>query len=150
MTDDKPTDYAAIIRTANAATPELPDWLKPGLRIHSPQYGIGEVISLLGNRLIVKFPGMSIPVQFKDWSLSVQSGEIHPEHLAPTSPVILPDEIPQSTSKVSFAEIQAIPQLQFRAIATQLAEITAVEITPPSTGELYPIPKDLPTYTPIK
>ena len=145
MTDDKPTDYAAIIRTANAATPNPPDWLQQGKRIHSPQYGIGEVISLLGNRLIVKFPGSSTPVQFKDWSLSVQSGEIDPEHLAPISPEILPDEIPQSTSRVSFAEIQAIPQLQFRAIATQLAEITAVEITPPSTGEVYPIPKDLPT-----
>jgi len=57
MTDDKPTDYAALIR-ANAATPDLPDWLKASKRIHSPRYGIGEIISLLGNRLIVKFPGI--------------------------------------------------------------------------------------------
>jgi len=61
----------------------------------------------------VKFPGISIPVQFKDWSLSVQSGEMHPEHPAPTSLEILPDEIPQSTNGVSFAEIQAIPQPHF-------------------------------------
>jgi len=45
MTDDKPTDYAALIRAANAATPDLPDWLKASKRIHSPRYGIGEIIS---------------------------------------------------------------------------------------------------------
>jgi len=62
----------------------------------------------------------------------------------------------------SFAEIQAIPQPQFRAIATQLAEITAVKY-PTLNRELYPIPKTYPegyrqpltrlrltAYTPIK
>jgi len=100
------------------------------------------IISLLGNRLTVKFPGISIPVQFKEWSLSVQSGEMHPEHPAPTSLEILPDEIPQSTNE--FCRNPSHSPTQFRAIATQLAEITAVEITPPSTGELYPIPKTYP------
>ncbi len=100
---------------------------------------------MLGKRLIVKFPGYSVPVMFKDWLLSVQSGEVHPEHYAPTTPEILPDEVSKSPVKVSFTQIQAIPRLQFQAIATELVEsLTAVEITPHSTGELYPIPKDLP------
>jgi len=144
VTEAKDTDYAAIIRAANAVTPELPEWLKPGKRIQSPQYGIGQIISLLGKRLVVKFPGYSVPQLFKDWSLSVQSGEIQPIAPTLTSPV-LPDKLSLFPTRVSVTEIQAIPQLQFRTLATQLAEsLTAISVTPPSRGELYPIPKDLP------
>ena len=77
MTETKPTDYAAIIRTANVATPAPPDWLKPGKQVAAEELGIGEIISLLGKRLIVKFPGNSMPVQFTDWPFLVQSGKIH-------------------------------------------------------------------------
>ncbi len=144
MTNSKTTDYAALIRAANTATPDIPDWLKVGQLISSPQYGRGEVISLLGKRLIAKFSGNSTPVQFLDWQQVVANGEILPLALAPTKE-IPPNEFVTRLSRVSDEEIQAIPQLEFRAIATELANsLTAVRIVPPATGELCPIPKDLP------
>ena len=143
MTEAKPTDYAAIIRTANVATPAPPDWLKPGKQIAAEELGIGEIISLLGKRLIVKFPGNSMPVQFTDWPFLVQFGKIHPQHAAPT-PTEIPPDVSQSQNRVSLAEIQAIPQPQFRAIASELTDLAAIEITPPSRGKLFPIPQDLP------
>lgn len=145
MTNDKPTDYAAIIRAANAKMPALPSWLELGKRIYAPKYGIGEVISLLGKRLIVKFPGYSIPVQFKDWSLSLQANEISPEPTTQVTSETLLNKLSQSPSQVNTAQIQAIPHSQFRILATDLAEsLTTVDITPPLLGDLYPCPGDLP------
>lgn len=141
MTTGKPTDYAAIIRAANTATPDLPNWLGSGKLISSPQYGRGKVISQLGNRLIVQFSGNSI--QFPDWQQAVAEGEILPLAAVPAKEIPV-NELP-SSSRVSEEEIQAIPQPEFRAIAQDLANIlTAVSITPPVRGKLYPIPKDLP------
>jgi DEAD/DEAH box helicase domain-containing protein len=110
MTNDKPTDYAAIIRAANAKTPAPPNWLELGKRIYAPNYGVGEVISLLGKRLIVKFPKYSIPVQFKDWSLSLQANEISPEPTTQVTSEILQSKLSQSSSGVNIAQI---PPLKF-------------------------------------
>ncbi|MBN3951439.1 MAG: hypothetical protein HWQ38_35210 [Nostoc sp. NMS7] len=48
MTDNKPTDYAAIIRAANQTIPEPLEWLSGGRYVYSPEYGVGEVMALLG------------------------------------------------------------------------------------------------------
>ncbi|MEG4818161.1 DEAD/DEAH box helicase [Microcoleus sp. K5-D4] len=153
MTNPEPTDYAALIR---AVTPNSerkhPEWLDPGQQLCSPKYGQGTVISWVGNTLIVKFPGYSIPVQYKNWQQAVERGEIAPGEASKT---------PESSSeaeekgagevesasfcKVSAAEIAAIPQPKFRAVALELAShLSAVRITPPASGSLYAIPKDLP------
>ncbi|WP_333313505.1 element excision factor XisI family protein [Microcoleus sp. Z1_B5] len=151
MTNPEPPDYAALIR---AVTPNSerkhPEWLDPGQPLFSPKYGQGEVISWMGNILIAKFPGYSIPVQFKNWQQSVETGEI--------APVSAPASSSQSEEKgagevesasfcqVSAAEIAAIPQPKFRAIAQELAShLSAVRITPPASGSLYAIPRDLPS-----
>lgn len=145
MTNFQPTDYAALIRAASTATPTTPDWLETGKQVFAPKYGTGNVIALLGKRLIVKFPEYSIPVQFKDWQEAVQVGEVQPLTPAPITQEIVPNELPFSSSRVSLAQIQAIAQPQFRAIAHQLAEsLTAISISLPTTGELYAIPSSLP------
>ncbi|RCJ41957.1 hypothetical protein A6769_38530 [Nostoc punctiforme NIES-2108] len=64
---NKPTDYAAIIRAANQTIPEPPEWLSAGRYVYSPEYGVGEVMALLGRRLIVKFVEEVKPTQFGDW-----------------------------------------------------------------------------------
>ncbi|MEG4431576.1 DEAD/DEAH box helicase [Microcoleus sp. F10_A2] len=151
MTNTDPPDYAALIR---AVTPNSerkhPEWLDPGQPLFSPKRGQGEVMSWMGNILIAKFPGYSIPVQFKNWQQSVETGEI--------APVSAPASSSQSEEKgagevesasfcqVSAAEIAAIPQPKFRAIAQELAShLSAVHITPPASGSLYAIPRDLPS-----
>lgn len=151
MTNPEPPDYAALIR---AVTPNSerkhPEWLDPGQPLFSPKRGQGEVMSWMGNILIAKFPGYSIPVQFKNWQQSVETGEI--------APVSAPASSSQSEEKgagevesasfcqVSAAEIAAIPQPKFRAIAQELAShLSAVHITPPASGSLYAIPRDLPS-----
>lgn len=151
MTNPEPPDYAALIR---AVTPNSerkhPEWLDPGQPLFSPKRGQGEVMSWMGNILIAKFPGYSIPVQFKNWQQSVETGEI--------APVSAPASSSQSEEKgagevesasfcqVSAAEIAAIPQPKFRAIAQELASnLSAVRITPPASGSLDAIPKDLPS-----
>lgn len=52
MTNDKSTDYAAIIRAAQETVPAPPDWLGVGKHIYSSEHGVGEVIALLGKRLL--------------------------------------------------------------------------------------------------
>ncbi|MEZ2339542.1 hypothetical protein [Microcoleus sp.] len=153
MTNPDPTDYAALIR---AVTPNSerkhPEWLDPGQQLCSPKYGQGEVISWVGNTLIVKYPGHSIPVLYKNWQQAVEKSEIAPGDL-PTTPESSSEAEengthqvqPTSFSQVSAAEIAAIPQPKFRAIALDLASnLSAVRITPPASGSLYAIPRDLP------
>ncbi len=85
MTNPEPTDYAALIR---AVTPNSerkhPEWLDPGQQLFSPQYGQGEVMSWMGNTLIVKFPGYSVPVLYKDWQQAVERSEIAPGEASKT------------------------------------------------------------------
>lgn len=152
MTNPKPTDYAAIIRAAANGAPVPPEWLKPGQQICSPKYGQGKVISWLGNILLVKFPGYSIPTQFKDWQQAVETGEITPVNPSATPETLSAEGSAASNiqsasfSRVSETEILAIPQPKFRTIAQELASnLTAVRINPPATASLYAIPKDLPS-----
>jgi len=153
MTNPKPTDYAAIIRAAAVGDERKhPEWLDPGQQLFSPKYGQGKVMSWVGNTLIVKYPGYSIPVQYKNWQQAVEKSEIAPGNV-PTTPESSSQaeengagEVqPASFSQVSAAEIAAIPQPKFRAIAQELAShLSAVGITPPKPGSLYAIPTDLP------
>lgn len=153
MTNPEPTDYAALIRAVTlCGERKHPEWLDPGQQVFSPLYGQGKVVSWVGNTLIVKFPGYSIPVQYKNWQQAVEKSEIAPGD-APTTPESSSEaegncagEVqPASFSQVSAAEIAAIPQPKFRAIALELASnLSAVRITPPTSGSLYAIPRDLP------
>ncbi|MEG3959023.1 DEAD/DEAH box helicase [Microcoleus sp. herbarium2] len=154
MTNPEPTDYAALIRAVTLNS-ELkhPEWLDPGQQVFSPKYGQGKVMSWIGNTLIVKFPGFLIPIEYKNWQQAVEKSEISPGN-APTTPESSSEaqengagEIqPASFSQVSAAEIAAIPQPEFRAIALGLASnLSAVRITPPASGSLYAIPRDLPS-----
>lgn len=130
MTNPEPTDYAALIRAvAQGSERKHPEWLDPGQQVCSPKYGQGKVMSWIGNALIVKFPGYSIPVQYTDWQQAVEKSEIAPGD-APTTPESLSEaeekganEVqPTSFSQVSAAEIAAIPQPKFRAIVRQYTE----------------------------
>jgi DEAD/DEAH box helicase domain-containing protein len=153
MTNPKPTDYAALIRAVSqGGERKHPEWLDPGQQLCSPKYGQGEVMSWVGNTLIVKYPGYLIPVQYKNWQQAVETNEIAPGNV-PTTPESSSQaeeksagEVqPASFCKVSAAEIAAIPEPKFRAIAQELAaNLSAVRITPPASGSLYAIPKDLP------
>ncbi|MEG5000929.1 DEAD/DEAH box helicase [Microcoleus sp. B4-D4] len=154
MTNPEPTDYAALIR---AVTPNSerkhPEWLDPGQQLCSPKYGQGEVLSWMGNTLIVKFPGYSVPVLYKDWQQALERSEIAPGEASKTPESSSESEEngageiqSASFSQVSAAEIAAIPQPKFRAIALELASnLSAVRITPPASGSLDAIPKDLPS-----
>jgi len=139
MTESQPPDYAAIIRAAKSATPtEKPDFLAPGKTVHSPHYGTGEVIGILGNRLIVKFPGYSVPVQFSDWQQAVQSKEVVPETTEEK-------KFYQSETGIDFEIIGAIEKPEYRAIASHFsANIADITIIPSSPGKRYQIPEDLP------
>jgi DEAD/DEAH box helicase domain-containing protein len=154
MTNPKPTDYAALIRAVSQGSERKhPEWLDPGQQLCSPKYGQGEVMSWVGNTLIVKFPGYSIPVQYKNWQQAVEKSEIAPGD-APTTPESSSESEESGAGEVqsasfypvSAAEIAAIPQPKLRAIALELASnLSAVRITPPASGSLYAIPKDLPS-----
>ena len=76
MTSDRPTDYADLIRRAQSPIPEPPDWLAVGKLIYSPEQGIGEVIALLGKRLIVRFLEDIKPTQIADWTVAVAQKQI--------------------------------------------------------------------------
>ena len=153
MTNPEPTDCAALIRAVIlCGERKHPEWLDPGQQVFSPKYGQGKVVSWVGNTLIVKFPGYSIPVQYKNWQQAVEKSEIAPGNV-PAIPESSSEaeengasEVqPASFSRVSAAEIAAIPQPKFRAIALELAShLSAVGITPPASGSLYAIPQDLP------
>ena len=153
MTNPDPPDYAALIRAVIPNSERKhPEWLDPGQQLFSPKYGQGTVISWVGNTLIVKFPGYSIPVPYKNWQQSVETGEIAPGEASKT-----PESLSEAEEKgagevesasfcqVSAAEIAAIPEPKFRVIALELASsLSAVRITPPASGSLYAIPRDLP------
>ena len=100
MTNPEPTDYAALIRavTPNSAR-NHPEWLDPGQQVFSPKYGQGLVVSWVGNTLIVKFPGYSIPVQYKNWQQAVEKSEIAPRD-APTTPESLSEAEKNGAGKI--------------------------------------------------
>jgi DEAD/DEAH box helicase domain-containing protein len=143
VTNDKPTDYAAIIRAANQTAPEPPEWLATGKHIYSSQYGIGEVMAILGKRLIVKFVEEVNPTQFEDWEDAVSKGLIKSSR---TNLVSSNNFIEQNNAIAVISErIQDIPNLAFRAIAQEFAAtITTVDIKDANQGVIHPIPNDLP------
>lgn len=144
MANDKQIDYAALIRAARTEVPQPPDWLAVGKQIYSGEHGIGEVMALLGKRLIVRFLEDVNPVQFSDWVSEVESNSLLPSRgaIASASPS---SAAPESTALVSQEQIQAIPHLNYRAIAQELAPtLVALDVTEGTPGDLYPLPKDLP------
>jgi hypothetical protein len=88
MTNPEPTDYAALI---GAVIPNSerkhPEWLDPRQQVFSSKYGQGKVISWVGNTLIVKFSGYSIPVPYKNWQQAIEKVKSplgrHLQHLNP-------------------------------------------------------------------
>ena len=154
MTNPESTDYAALIRAVSQGDERKhSEWLDPGQQVFSPKYGQGKVISWVGNTLIVKFSGYSIPVPYKNWQQAIEKSEIAPGDAATTPESSSEAEEnginevqPTSFSQVNAAEIATIPQLKFRAIAQELASnLSAVRITRPTSGSLYAIPRDLPS-----
>ena len=120
MTDPKPTDYAAIIRAvAQGSERKHPEWLDPGEPVCSPKYGQGKVFSWLGNTLIVKFPGYSIPVQFKNWQQSVETGEIAPVS-APATPESLSEAEENGGGEIQPASFSQVSDSKFTQLGNCL------------------------------
>ncbi len=63
-TVNQPLDPAALLRASKESGQTVPDALGVGKSVTSSKYGTGKVTGSLGNCLIVKFPGYSVPVQF--------------------------------------------------------------------------------------
>lgn len=145
MASDRPTDYADLIRRAQSPIPQPPDWLTVGKLIYSPEQGIGEVIALLGKRLIVRFLEDIKPTQIADWTVAVAQKQISQTNATQnhtrTSTVVT-----SADALSAFAEqIGAIPSLAFRAVAQELAsKLAAINITTSQAGILHPLSADLP------
>ncbi|MDZ7962950.1 MAG: hypothetical protein RMY34_34660 [Aulosira sp. DedQUE10] len=112
MTESKPTDYAAIIRAANQTIPESPEWLNPGKHIYSPEYGVGEVMAVLGRRLIVKFVEKVKPTHFEDWEHAISIGAIKSSNTNLVSSTTLLEKSNAAITTIS-ERIQKIPHLAF-------------------------------------
>src|SRR4028119_27803 len=85
MTNPEPTDYAALIRAVTkGGERKHPEWLDPGQQLLCPKCGQGKGVSWMCNTLIVKFPGYSIPVQYKNWHQAVEKREITPGEASKT------------------------------------------------------------------
>ncbi len=144
MTENQPTDYAAIVRAATQIVESPPDWLGVGQHIYDKQQGIGEVLALLGKRLIVKFLEDTGPTQLADWPSAVSSGQILPRNTS-LPEAISPQDVKGSSPRISSEQIQAIPDLTFRALAHELgSNCTSVDIIGGQAGILHPLPTDLP------
>ena len=48
-------DYAALIKAVAETSLTLPEWLEVGQAVYSPTYGFGQIMGVLGQRLIVDF-----------------------------------------------------------------------------------------------
>lgn len=144
MTDHKPTDYAAIIRATQQPLPEPPSWLSPGKQIYSVEHGIGEVMAILGKRLIVRFLEDINPIQFSDWLDAVEKNQIRTANSDLTT---TDTGSTQDLLLVNTEQIQAIPHLSFQAVAQELIpNLAAITVTEANTGELYSLPDDLPIH----
>ncbi len=136
MTENQATDYAAIVRAATQTVPSPPDWLTVGQNIYSTQQGIGEVIALLGKRLIIKFLEETGPTQLADWPMAVEDGQILPRNMS-LPPAIRLQEVGGESRRISSEQIQAIPDLTFRALAHELSSTcTTIAITNGQAGKL--------------
>lgn len=146
MSDNKPTDYAAILRAANQTSVEPPEWLAANKYVYSPQSGVGEVMAILGKRLIVKFVEEVNPTQFSDWEDAIAQGLIKPINTNLTSASIPIDNEHDNRDGIVISEqIQAIPHIAFQSVAQELlSSITTIDIKAANQGKVYPIPSDLP------
>ncbi|GGA17620.1 DEAD/DEAH box helicase [Okeania sp. KiyG1] len=139
---DKPTDYAAILRATENQLPLPPEWLKIGVKIYSSEHGIGQITAVLGKRLIVDFIENPTPVHFPDWQIAINQKKINPrDNVIPQNKNLKQPE----KSKITSAEIAAIPRPVFQTIAEEFKDnLVGIDNTPPTPGKLYPLPEDLP------
>jgi ATP-dependent helicase YprA (DUF1998 family) len=144
VTDNKPTDYAAIIRAANQTIPEPPEWLSAGKYVYSPEYGVREVMAVLGRRLIVKFVEEVKPTQFGDWEEAIALGSIKLSNANLVSSTTFLEENNAAVTTI-VEQIQQIPQVVFQSVAQELiASIRAINIKNANQGIIHPLPGDLP------
>ncbi|MGB6298391.1 MAG: DEAD/DEAH box helicase, partial [Rivularia sp. (in: cyanobacteria)] len=152
MSDNKPTDYAAIIRAAQSTVAEPPEWLTPGKHVYSPEYGVGEVMAILGKRLIIQFVEEVKPTQFKDWEDALNKGSIKASNALLVSSTTNITETNTQATTIS-QQIQQIPHLDFQAITFGRASlhaqefaatIMAVDIKNANQGISHPLPNKLP------
>lgn len=142
---NQPLDPAALLRASKESGQTVPDALGVGKSVTSPKYGTGKVTGWLGNHLIVKFPGYSIPVQFRDWREAVESGKLVPVDVTPSKLLSEPPRKSSPSTPAIFEAIQRLKKPEFRAIATELADrLTYLTVIPPVKGKLHPIPADIP------
>ncbi|ABG52744.1 DEAD/DEAH box helicase-like [Trichodesmium erythraeum IMS101] len=138
---DQPKNSTDIIRAGNQL-PSPPEWLKIGAKVYSPEHGIGQITAVLGKRLIVDFLESHKPVHFLDWQIAIKKKEINPRDGKNFNHQKLQEA---KKSKISSAEIEAIPRPVFQKIAQEfLDNLVAIDNTPPTPGKLYPLPEDLP------
>jgi DEAD/DEAH box helicase domain-containing protein len=141
---DKPTDYAAILRAANQTIKEPPEWLAPSKSVYSPEYGVGEVMAVLGQRLIVKFIESVNPMQFADWEDAIAK-ELIRESGANLTNNPIDSDISGDVAAIG-EEIDKIPHIAFQSVARDFAlTITKVDIQGVIGGNIHPIPEDLPS-----
>ncbi|MCC5626001.1 hypothetical protein [Nostoc sp. CHAB 5715] len=81
--------------------------------------GVGEVMALLGRRLIVKFVEEVNPTQFGDWEEAIALGSIQSSNANLVSSTTLPEDTNAVTATVS-ERIQQIPHLAFQSVAQEL------------------------------
>lgn len=126
-------DYAALVKAVSHSSPTPPDWLAVGQQIYSSTYGFGQVIGVLGSRLVVDFEKLASHVSFSNWQNAVETGSVVKAEDASalwTSPAL---------------DLEQISHPVFKDVAVELADnLIAVETTPPDDGELYSLPDDLP------
>lgn len=145
MTNDKPTDYAAIIRAAQSTAPEPPEWLALGKHIYSPEYGVGEVMALLGKRLIVKFVEEVNPTQFADWEEAIAKELIKSTNTTLATETVLSEKNNANPITI-YEQIKTIPQILFQSIAQELSSsVVAVDVKKANDGIIHPIPNNLPS-----
>ena len=124
-------DYAALIKAVAETSLTLPEWLEVGQAVYSPTYGFGQIMGVLGQRLIVDFDKSSEPISISNWSVAVEQRMLVKAADAPQ-----PNQTP---------DLQQISHPIFQNIAEQLADnLVSIETILPTDGELHPLPSDLP------
>jgi DEAD/DEAH box helicase domain-containing protein len=125
------TNYRSIFQSNFDSSPNPPNWLNIQSQIYSPQYGRGEVLTVLGMKLIVQFAEI---ITFPHWKEAIDSEQIMPASRAP--------EIE------TFTEIDRIGRDSFKAIARELSalhKLKHVHITPERGSNTSPFPENLPS-----
>jgi DEAD/DEAH box helicase domain-containing protein len=140
---DRPIDYAAIARSTMKSSGQKPSWLIVGGSICAPSRarGIGEITTILGDRIIVKFPNYSVPVLINNWQEALINQEIFP----PDHKNVAEDLSQQEIYDVTNEDIATIPHPEFQAIATSFQPaLAAIRVLGETEGISHPLPTDLP------